>query len=82
MLTRTGLGVLIGTVLCAFFGLLWSYEELFALAAAGGDDGRADAGEIALRMAAVTIGKDFEELLAAGDALGRHGDLAERLPER
>ena len=35
MLTRTGLGVLIGTVLCAFFGLLWSYEELFALAAAG-----------------------------------------------
>jgi uncharacterized membrane protein SpoIIM required for sporulation len=35
VLTRTGLGVLIGTVLCAFFGLLWSYEELFALAAAG-----------------------------------------------
>ncbi len=35
MLTRTGLGVLIGTVVCAFFGLVWSYEELLALAAAG-----------------------------------------------
>ncbi len=35
MLTRTGLGVLIGTVICAFFGLWWRYEELLALAAAG-----------------------------------------------
>ena len=31
MLTRTGLGVLVGTVVCAFFGLLWRYEELLAL---------------------------------------------------
>ena len=35
MLTRTGLGVLIGTVLCVVFGLLFSYEELLAIAAAG-----------------------------------------------
>jgi uncharacterized protein (DUF58 family) len=35
MLTRTGLGVLVGTVVCAFFGLLWRYEELLALAGAG-----------------------------------------------
>ena len=35
MLTRTGLGVLIGTAVCVFFGLLWRYEELLALAAAG-----------------------------------------------
>ena len=35
MLTRTGLGVLIGSVVCAFFGLVWKYEELLALAAAG-----------------------------------------------
>ena len=35
MLTRTGLGVLIGTVICTFFGLLWRYEELLTLAAAG-----------------------------------------------
>ena len=34
MLTRTGLGVLIGTVLCVFFGLVWSYEELLAISAA------------------------------------------------
>ena len=35
MLTRTGLGVLIATAVCTFFGLLWRYEELLALAAAG-----------------------------------------------
>jgi uncharacterized protein (DUF58 family) len=35
VLTRTGLGVLLGTVLCVFFGLVWSYEELLAIAAAG-----------------------------------------------
>ena len=35
MLTRTGLGVLIGTAICTFFGLLWRYEELLTLAAAG-----------------------------------------------
>lgn len=35
MLTRTGLGVLVGTILCVFFGLVWSYEELLAIAAAG-----------------------------------------------
>src|SRR6476660_2462828 len=35
MLTRTGLGVLIGSVACAFFGLIWKYEELLALAGAG-----------------------------------------------
>jgi uncharacterized protein (DUF58 family) len=35
VLTRTGLGVLIGTVICAAFGIFWRYEELLALAAAG-----------------------------------------------
>ena len=35
MLTRTGLGVLIGSVISACFGLVWRYEELLALAAAG-----------------------------------------------
>lgn len=35
MLTRTGLGVLLGTVACVFLGLVWSYEELLAIAAAG-----------------------------------------------
>ena len=35
MLTRTGFGVLIGTAICTFFGLLWRYEELLALAAGG-----------------------------------------------
>ncbi len=35
MLTRTGLGVLIGSMVCALFGLIWRYEELIALAAAG-----------------------------------------------
>jgi uncharacterized protein (DUF58 family) len=35
MLTRTGLGVMVGTVVCGLFGLLWRYEELLALAAAG-----------------------------------------------
>jgi uncharacterized protein (DUF58 family) len=35
VLTRTGLGVLIGTAFCVFFGLVWSYEELLAIAAAG-----------------------------------------------
>jgi uncharacterized protein (DUF58 family) len=35
VLTRTGLGVLIGAAVCAFFGLLWRYEELLTLAAAG-----------------------------------------------
>lgn len=35
MLTRTGLGVTIGSVICAFFGFFWKYEELLALAAAG-----------------------------------------------
>lgn len=35
MLTRTGLGVLIGTALCVVFGFVWHYEELLAIAAAG-----------------------------------------------
>ena len=35
MLTRTGLGVFVGTAICTFFGLLWRYEELLALAAGG-----------------------------------------------
>jgi uncharacterized protein (DUF58 family) len=35
VLTRTGLGVLIGTVVCAALGIWWGYEELLALAAAG-----------------------------------------------
>jgi uncharacterized protein (DUF58 family) len=35
VLTRTGLGVLIGTIVCMFFGVWWRYEELIALSAAG-----------------------------------------------
>ncbi|MGB8859312.1 MAG: DUF58 domain-containing protein [Ilumatobacteraceae bacterium] len=35
MLTRTGLGVLIATAACALFGVIWRYEELLTLSAAG-----------------------------------------------
>jgi uncharacterized protein (DUF58 family) len=35
MLTRTGLGVVVGSVLCAIFGLWWRFEELLAFAVAG-----------------------------------------------